>query len=76
MADHSKNSKKTIRGRHLLFGVGQFSFDLEMKTKQNRNKKRAEIKRFDWFIERIQTLVAFDWLSQRSGEKTPCPRTL
>ena len=77
MADHSKNSKKTIRGRHLLFGVEQFSFDLEMKTcEQNRNKKRAEIKRFDWFIERIQTLVAFDWLSERSGEKTPCPRTL
>ena len=41
-----------------------------MKTrKQNRNNKRTEIERFDWFIERIQTRVAFGWLSERSGEK-------
>ena len=34
-----------------------------MKTReQNRNNKRTEIERFDWFIE-------------RSGEKTSCPRT-
>ena len=70
MAGHSKNSKKIIRGRHLLFGVERFSFDLEMKTcEQNRNKKRAEIERFDCFIERIQTHVAFGWLSERSDEK-------
>ena len=32
------------------------SYDLEMKTReQNKNNKRTEIKRFDWFIERIQT---------------------
>ena len=31
----------------------RFSYDLEMKTReQNRNSKRTEIKRFDWFIER------------------------
>ena len=31
----------------------QFSYDLEMKAhKQNRNNKRTEIERFDWFIER------------------------
>ena len=31
-----------------------------MKTsKRNRNNKRTEIERFDWFIERIQTRVAF-----------------
>ena len=54
----------------------RFSYNLEMKTReQNRNKKRAEIERFDWFIERIQTRVAFGWLSERSGEKTSCPRT-
>ena len=54
----------------------RFSSDLEMKTReQNRNKKRTEIERFDWFIERIQTRVAFGWLSERSGEKTSCPRT-
>ena len=33
------------------------------------------MKRFDWFIERIQTRVAFGWLSERSAEKTSCPRT-
>ena len=47
-----------------------------MKTrKQNRNNKRTEIEPFDWFIEQIQTRVDFDWLSERSGEKTSCPRT-
>ena len=31
----------------------RFSYDLEMKThEQNRNNKRTEIERFDWFIER------------------------
>ena len=41
-----------------------------MKTReQNRNNKRVEIERFDWFIERIQTRVAFGWLSEHSGEK-------
>ena len=34
-----------------------------MKTReQNRNNKRTEIERFDWFIERTQTRVAFGWL--------------
>ena len=48
----------------------RFSYDLGMKTReQNRNNKRTEIERFDWFIERIQTRVAFGWLSERSGEK-------
>ena len=41
-----------------------------MKTpEQNRNNKRTEIEQFDWFMERIQTRVAFGWLSERSGEK-------
>ena len=40
--------------------VERFSYDLEMKThEQNRNNKRTEIERFDWFLERIQTRVAF-----------------
>ena len=31
-----------------------------MKTReQNRNNERTEIERFDWFIERTQTRVAF-----------------
>ena len=51
-------------------------FDFEMKTReQNRNNNRKEIERFDWFIDRIQTRVAFDWLSELSGEKISCPRT-
>ena len=50
--------------------VERFSYDLKMKTReQNRNNKRTEIKRFNWFDERIQTRVAFGWLSKRSGEK-------
>ena len=42
----------------------RFSYDVEMKTrKQNRNNKRTEIERFDWFIQRIQKHVAFGWES-------------
>ena len=56
----------------LLELVERFSYDLEMKThEQNRNNKRTEIERFDWFLERIQTRVAFGYLSERSGEKLP-----
>ena len=57
--------------------IERFSYDLEMKTReQNRNNKRTEIERFDWFIERIQTRVAFGWfISERSGEKTSCTGT-
>ena len=62
----------------LLAGLRQlkrFSYDLEMKTReQNRNNKRTEIERFDWFVERIQTRVAFGWLSERSAKKTSCPK--
>ena len=46
-----------------------------MKTlEQNKNNKRTEIKRFDWCIEQIQTHLAFCWLSERSPEKTSCPK--
>ena len=55
--------------------IERFSYDLEMKTReQNRNNKRTEIERFDWFIERIQTHLAFGWLSERSGKQTSCPK--
>ena len=48
-----------------------------MKTReQNRNNKRTEIEQYDWSVERIQTLVAFDWFSERSGEKTCHAREL
>ena len=40
--------------------IERFSYDREMKRReQNRNNKRTEIERFDWFIERIQTHLAF-----------------
>ena len=56
--------------------VERFLFDFETKTReQNRNNNRKEIERFDWFIDRIQTRVAFDWLSELSGEKSSCLRT-
>ena len=54
----------------------RFSYDLEIKTReQNRDNKRTEIEQFIWFIERIQKSDSFGWLSERSGEKTSCPRT-
>ena len=40
--------------------VERFSYDLEMKAReQNRNDKRTEIGRSDWFIERTDKR---DWL--------------
>ena len=61
---------------YVFVALERFSYDLEMKTReQNRNNKRTEIERFDWFIERIQTCVAFGWLSERSRKKSSCPRT-
>ena len=56
--------------------IERFLYDLEMKRgEQNRNNKRTEIEQFDWFIERIQARLAIGWLSERSAEKTSCPRT-
>ena len=41
-------------------GIKRFSYDVQMRTReQNRNNKRKELERFDWFIEWIQTCVAF-----------------
>ena len=42
--------------------------------KQNRNNRQTKIERFDWFIEWMQTCVAFGWLSEPSAEKTSCPK--
>ena len=59
-----------------LLLIERFSNDLETKTRQqNTNNKQAEIGRFDWFIERMQTRVPLGWLSERPGEKTSRPRT-
>ena len=35
----------------------------EQNRNNNRNNIQTEIERFDWFVERIQTPVAFGWLS-------------
>ena len=52
--------------------LAKFSYDLEMKTpEQNRNNKWFAIEQFYWFIERIQTCVAFGWLSERSADFFP-----
>ena len=60
----------------IAYRVREFSYELEMKTReQNRNNKGTEIEQFDWFIERIQTRVAFGWLSEPSREKPSRPRT-
>ena len=48
-----------------------------MKTReQNRNKIRTEIERFDLFIERIQTCVAFGWLSENARSEKNHAREL
>ena len=49
--------------------IERFSYDVEMKTReQNKNKKRIEIERFDWLIDRIQqryfrfdVILQHDW---------------
>ena len=65
-----------ISRRRTAKDLKRFSYDLEMKTRvQNKNNKRTDIERYDWFIERIQTRVAFGWLSERPGEKTSPPMT-
>ena len=72
------NKRILALGKRILTidSIDRFSYDLEMKTReQNRNNKRPKIEPFDWFIEPIQTRVAFGWLSERSGEKTSCLRT-
>ena len=57
--------------------IERFLYDLDMKTReQNRKNKRKKTGRFDWFIERIQTRVAFGWLSKRSGKKNLMPEEL
>ena len=58
-----------------FFLIKRFSYVLEVKTReQNKHNKRKEIGRFDWFIEQIQTRVAFGWISERSREKTSCSK--
>ena len=62
---------------HLHFTLlERFSYHPKIKARQqNRSNKRKERERLGWYIEQIQTRVAFAWLSERSGEKTSRPRT-
>ena len=60
---------KTLQVRHAERLLERFSYDFKITTReQNRNKKRTEIERFDWFIERIQTRVAFGLVKRKSNE--------
>ena len=70
-------SKDTIYNRNELLKhpVERFSYGLEMKMREQSRNKGTEIERFNWFVERIQTRVAFGLLGERSAEKTSCPRT-
>ena len=44
----------------LVLTIERFSYDLEMKThEQNRNDKRTDIERFDWFVQWLQTRMVF-----------------
>ena len=66
-----RRTKETVFKKRLGKRLERFSYNLEMKTReQDRNNKRTKIERFDWFVERIQTRLAFGWLSERSDEKT------
>ena len=71
--DHPWGSEKPHALIHIMYmnrTTQRFSYDLEMKTReQKRNNKRTEIQQFDWFIERIQTHLAFGWLSELSRNR-------
>ena len=61
----SFDSRKRANAAYLIAAysvsmIERFSYDLEMKAReQNRNDKRTEMERFDWFIERTDKRV---WL--------------
>ena len=56
-----------------LWYIERFLYDLQMKTReQNRNNKRTE-KRFDWFIEQIQTARGFCLVKRTLGWKNFTP---
>ena len=45
-----------------------------METREhNRNNKRTEIERFDWFIEQIRLV---GWLSEPSGQNNFMPENV
>ena len=66
--------KRNARQKYLHGVRAIFVWPLNENARKKGNK-RAETERFDWFIERIQTRVAFGWLSEHSSEKTSSSRT-
>ena len=59
-------------GREVLLLPRFYFFALLFTSHRSPLSERLEQARvrFDWFIERIQTRVAFDWLRECSGKKT------
>ena len=72
--DQSSVGQQTAKGTEsrtsssFFFNKAIFVWPSNENARKNRNNKRNEIERFDWFIKRIQTCVAFGWLNKRSGE--------
>ena len=62
----TKNNVLRVTCADLLFCLERFSYDLEMKTReQNRNNKWTEIERFVWVI-RTDTNARGFWLVKRT----------
>ena len=57
--------KRNVRQEYLHGVRAIFVWPWNENPRKNRNKKRSEIERFHWFIERIQTRMAF-WLVKRT----------
>ena len=49
--------------------VERFPYGLEMKMREQSRNKGTEIERFNWFVERIQTRVAFGLLGEARLKK-------
>ena len=69
------NNQESYQDLKIIENRAIFVWPWNKTREQNRNNKLTEIERFDWFIDRIQTRLAFGWLSKRSGEKTSCRKT-
>ena len=59
---------------YCFYKIERFSYDLEMKTReQNKNNKRTEIERFDWFIEPDTNSRGFCLVKRTLGWKNVMP---
>ena len=55
------------RSETFIRAIFVWPWNVNSRTKQKQQTNGIE--RCDWFIERMQTRVAFGWLSEHSGEK-------